>query len=183
MNIKWIVWIGGILLAVITMPAMAWQCLHGFVELGDSLSTVRHKCGVPDFVYPGTQHGGARSANQRWYYNPGAGGFVRVLLFRAGKLSAIDTGGYGFTTFSRRCTPADLRQGMNVYELVARCGKPQNKHLGASGTVGAKHKPVVNKLRTEIWTYDFGPQYLIQKITLVDARVESLTTASRDPCH
>lgn len=141
---------------------------------------VQHKCGTPDFIYPDSRRAGARAGEVRWYYNPGSGGLLRVLLFRAGKLSDIDTAGYGFTRFSGRCTPANLRYGMSVYELVARCGKPKNKRLDASGTAGGKHAHGVRKLRSEIWTYDFGTQYLIQKVALVDARVESVTTASRD---
>lgn len=183
MNINRIVWVGGVLLAVYTLPAMAWQCRHGFAELGDTAAVVLRKCGKPDFVYPDTKRAGARTGEVRWYYNPGSGGLLRVLFFRAGKLSSIDTAGYGFSPAARRCTPADLRQGMSVYELAARCGPPKNKRVLASGAAGSAHKRSVRGPRTEIWTYDFGSQYLVQKVTLVDAQVDSVTTASRGGRH
>jgi hypothetical protein len=179
MNIKWIAWMAGVFLAVIALPAMAWRCPHGFAEPGDAASMVRQKCGTPDFIYPNGKRKGTSADDERWYYNPGSAGLLRVLRFNRGKLSNIDTAGYGFRHAVGRCTPADLRYGMSVYELTARCGKPKNKRLVASGTVGGKHRRGVRQPRTEIWTYDFGAQYLLQKVTLVDAQLDSVATASR----
>lgn len=183
MNIKRIVWVGSVLLAIYASPAVAWQCRHGIVEPGDTAPVVLRTCGQPDFVYPDTKRAGARAGDVRWYYNPGSGGLLRVLLFRAGKLSAIDTGGYGFKTAARRCTPADLRPGMSVYELVTRCGQPKNKRLLVAHAAGGTRNRGVHAPRTEIWSYDFGAQYLVQKVTLVDAQIENVTTASRGGRH
>lgn len=183
MNIKWIVWMGGMLLMLFALPAMAWQCRNGFAELGDAAAAVRKKCGAPDFIYPQSKHGNARAGEERWYYNPGSGGLLRVLRFQSGKLSVIDTAGYGFRPATKRCTPADLRPGMSVYELAARCGPPKNKRVLASGAAGSAHRRGVRGPRTEIWTYDFGSQYLVQKVTLVDAQVDSVATASRGGRH
>ncbi|MGH8293137.1 MAG: DUF2845 domain-containing protein [Gammaproteobacteria bacterium] len=183
MNIKRIVWVGGVLLAIYTSPAVAWQCRHGLPEPGDTASEVLRKCGQPDFIYPDARRAGARARADRWYYNPGPSGLLRVLRFEGGKLSAIDTGGYGFSHAARRCTPADLRQGMSVYELAARCGPPKNKRVIASGAAGSAHRRGVRAPRTEIWTYDFGSQYLVQKVTLVDAQVDRVTTVSRGGRH
>ena len=179
MNIKWIAWIAAVLLPMIAPPAMAWRCQHGFAELGDTTSMVRQKCGAPDFIYPNSKRGGPRAADERWYYNPGPAELLRVLRFNRGKLSNIGTAGYGFRNAAARCTPADLRYGMSVYELAARCGKPQNKQVAASGTASGKHRRGVRQPRTEIWIYDFGAQYLLQKVTLVDAQLSSVATASR----
>lgn len=178
MNIKWIVWVVGMLLMLLALPAMAWQCRNGFAEPGDAAATVRKKCGAPDFIYPQSKHGNVRASEERWYYNPGSGGLLRVLRFQGGKLSVIDTAGYGFSDAARRCTPADLRYGMSVYELVARCGQPKIKRVAASGA-GGKHKHGAQSVRSEVWTYDFGSQYLLQAVTLVDAQVDRVASASR----
>src|SRR5574337_522823 len=138
MNIKWIVWVVGMLLMLLALPAMAWQCRNGFAEPGDAATTVRKKCGAPDFIYPQSKHGNVRASEERWYYNPGSGGLLRVLRFQGGKLSVIDTAGYGFSLATKHCTPVDLRYGMSVYELVARCGQPKIKRVAASGA-GGKH--------------------------------------------
>ena len=183
MNIKWIAWMAGVLLAMTSLPAMAWRCQQGFAELGDTASKVRQKCGAPDFIYPGSKRGNARAGDERWYYNPGPAGLLRVLRFNRGKLSSIDTASYGFRNAVGRCTPADLRYGMSVYELIARCGQPKNKRVLVSGAVAGKHQPRVRRPRTEIWTYDFGTQYLLQKVTLVDAQLDSVATAGRRQPH
>lgn len=182
MNIKWIVWMGGMLLMCFAVPAMAWQCRNGFAEPGDAADTVRKKCGVPDYIYPQSKHGNARAGEERWYYNPGSGGLLRVLRFQGGRLSVIDTAGYGFSHAARRCTPADLRYGMSVYELVARCGQPKTKRVAASGA-GGKHQHGAHAVRSETWTYDFGSQYLLQTVTLVDAQIDRVASASRAAPH
>ena len=179
MNIKWMLWIAVGMLLLTVSPAMAWNCPSGFAKSGDTRATVRQKCGVPDFIYPDKSRGNSQAADERWYYNPGPGQLVRVLRFQRGVLANIATAGYGFKPLTRRCTPADIRYGMSVYELVARCGKPKSKRVAATGGNGGKHARSVHVLRTEIWTYDFGPQYLLHKVTLVDAQVNSAETASR----
>ena len=179
MNIKWMLWIGVGMLLLTVSPAMAWGCPPGFVKSGDTRATVRQKCGVPDFIYPDKSRGNSQAVDERWYYNPGPGQLVRVLRFQHGVLANIATAGYGFKPLTRRCMPADIRYGMSVYELVARCGKPKNKRVAATGGNGGKHTRSVHVLRSEIWTYDFGAQYLLHKVTLVDAQVDSVETAGR----
>lgn len=179
MYIRWMLWIGVGMLLFTVSPAGAWNCPHGFANSGDTPATVRQKCGVPDFIYPDKSRGNSQAADQRWYYNPGPGQLVRVLHFQRGVLANIATAGYGFKPLTRRCTPADIRYGMSVYELVARCGKPKTKHVVAAGGHSGKRARGTLALRTEIWTYDFGAQYLLHNVTLVDAQVDNVETVSR----
>jgi hypothetical protein len=167
------------MLLLVASPAMAWSCRHGFAQSGDTRAEVRQKCGAPDFIYPDKSRGGSQAADERWYYNPGSGQLLRVLRFQRGVLADITTAGYGFKPATRRCTPADIRYGMSVYELAARCGKPKNKRMVAASGHGGKHARGIHAARTEIWTYDFGAQYLLHKVTLVDAQVNSVETTSR----
>ena len=179
MNIKWMLWIGAGVLLLTATPAMAWSCQHGFAQSGDTRAAVRQKCGMPDFIYPDKSRGNSSAAEERWYYNPGSGQLVRMLRFQRGTLADITTAGYGFRPSTQRCTPADIRYDMSVYELVMRCGKPKTKHVIAAGGHAGKHARGAPAPHTEIWTYDLGAQYLLHKVTLVDAQVSSVETASR----
>ncbi|MGH8306700.1 MAG: DUF2845 domain-containing protein [Gammaproteobacteria bacterium] len=185
MNIKWIIGSGIILLMLAASPAFAWRCSHGLVDIGDSAASVRQRCGQPDFIYPDTNtssRGRSGSPDARWYYNSGPSQLLRVLLIHKSVVQAIDTLGYGFNPVLRRCTPQDIRIGMSVYELASRCGKPRSKHVTHSGT-GKRGYSGGAAVRTEMWTYDFGSQYLLQKVTLAAGQIQSVETASRHAKH
>lgn len=173
MDIKRIAHLVGILLLVTAAPAFAWRCEHGFVDTGDSTQTVLRKCGAPAFVYGSTGKSAHARSPALWYYDFGPTQLVRVLKFQGGVLASIDTAGYGLHASTQACTPADVRTGMQVYELVTRCGKPRvRRSLGTRAPKGAS-------AHVETWTYDFGAQYLLQKVTIADGQVRSVETASR----
>ncbi|MGA9852423.1 MAG: DUF2845 domain-containing protein [Gammaproteobacteria bacterium] len=183
MNIKWIIWPGAILLMLGASPALAWRCEHGLVDTGESAAAVRKKCGKPDLIYSDTgmyRRSAHKSTDERWYYNFGPGQLLRVLRFHGGVLQEIDTSGYGFKPSPGRCTPQDIRLGMSVYELLTRCGKPKSKRQRSSRSGGDKRGHAAGAItRTEIWTYDFGSQYLLQEVILSGGKVQSLETANR----
>lgn len=182
MQIKWIIWSTAILLMLAVAPAFAWRCDHGFVNTGDTASLVRRKCGQPDFVYTDTgiyRRGHFISIDEHWYYNYGSSRLLQELRFHNGVLQAVDTSGYSFRPVSRRCTPQDIRVGMSAYELAMRCGKPKSKRNRSARISGAKRTTEKAVIRREEWTYDFGSQYLLQKVTISDGRVQSQETASR----
>ncbi|MGH8379052.1 MAG: DUF2845 domain-containing protein [Gammaproteobacteria bacterium] len=185
MNIKWIIGSGAILLMLAAPPAFAWRCSHGLVDTGDSVTSVRQRCGKPDFIYSDTSastRGRSGSRDERWYYNSGPSQLLRVLLIHKGVVQAIDTLGYGFNPALHRCTPQDIRIGMSVYELASRCGKPKNKHATHPGAGKRGHSGSAG-MRTEVWTYDFGSQYLLQKVILTGGQVQGVETASRHAKH
>ncbi|HVC38187.1 MAG TPA: DUF2845 domain-containing protein [Gammaproteobacteria bacterium] len=182
MNIKWIICPGSILLMLIMSPAFAWRCDHGLVNTGDSTSEVRKKCGQPDYVYSDTgvyRRGRFTSIDEHWYYNYGPSRFLQALRFHKGVLQAVDTLGYGFRPVSHRCTPQDIRVGMSAYELAIRCGKPKSKRNRLTRIGGGKHSGGEVVSHKEEWTYDFGSQYLLQKVTISSGHVQGLETASR----
>lgn len=173
MNIKWMLGLAGILLLPAAAPAFAWRCEHGFVDVGDSAQAVLKKCGRPDFIF-GTSGKSTRSrALSLWYYDSGPAQLVRVLQFRGAVLENVDTAGYGMGATPQGCTPADLRPGMSVYALAKRCGTPRNRRASRKRTGGAVDG------HTEIWTYDFGAQYLLHKVTITGGQVQSVETAGR----
>lgn len=173
MNIKWMTYLAGVFLFLAAAPVFAWRCNQGFVDVGDTAQTVTRKCGRPDFVYGSAGKAAGKHSVVLWYYDSGPSQLVRVLRLRAGVLESIDTAGYGLRETDRACTPADIRSGMQVYELAKRCGKPRRKRvLGqrSAGNIGS---------RTEVWTYDLGAQYLLQRVTIVDGQVQVVEAAGR----
>lgn len=169
MNIKWITWIAAVLLLLATAPVFAWRCEGGFVDVGDAAQTVLRKCGRPDFVYGKTGKRSNKRSEAYWYYDAGPSQLVRVLRFHGGVLKRIDTSGYGFSFTAQACTPADIRSGMSVYELARHCGPPARKRFLRKHAAG----------HAEIWTYDFGPRYLLQNVTIAGGQVLGVETASR----
>lgn len=177
MNIKWMAYFAGVSLFLAALPAFAWRCDQGFVDVGDTAQTITRKCGRPDFVYGSTGKAAGKRSVVLWYYDSGPLQLVRVLRLRAGVLESVDTAGYGLRETGRACTPADIRSGMQVYELAKRCGKPLRKR--ALGKRSGRNTGG----RGEVWTYDLGAQYLLQQATIVDGEVQSVETASRVPRH
>lgn len=175
MNIKWMTYLAGVFLFLAAAPALAWRCNQGFVDPGDSAQTVVKRCGRPDFVYGSAAKAEGKRSVVLWYYDSGPLQLVRVLRLRAGVLESIDTAGYGLRATGRACTPADIRSGMQVYELAKRCGKPQRKRVLSKRSAGNTGS------RAEVWTYDLGARYLLQRATIVDGQVQSVETAGRTP--
>lgn len=171
-----------LLAAVCTAPAArAWSCEHGTAASGDTRAAVKRKCGQPDFVYSPVgyyRRGHYLPVDEDWYYNAGPLQLLRVLHFHRGRLQAIDTPGYGFDAGERRrCTPAELRAGLSVYQLLARCGKPRRRRDRSARLRGRGAAEVL--IRREQWIYDFGAGYLPQALAISNGVVESVQATSR----
>lgn len=174
-----------LLLLILAAPAArAWECAHGTPSTGDSAKLVKHKCGKPDFTYATLgyyRRGRFTAVDEVWYYNAGPRQLLRALHFHKRKLEAIETPGYGFdTAAAQRCTPQDLRTGLTVYQLLARCGKPTRQRDRSTSLHGKRASTEV-MLRREEWVYELGPQYLPQQVTLNGDRVEAVEPLSRRP--
>lgn len=184
MNIKWIVWSIPFLLLVAS-PVHAWRCSDGLVNIGDSTGQVRKKCGPPDYIFVATgmqRRGKFAAVDEYWYYNSGSQLLMRELQFHRGKLQTELTPAYGFTPDPRECTPQDIRTGMTAYELAINCGKPKSKRdryvrIGGRGTGGKLMQ------HTQIWTYDFGSQYLLHKVTILNGHVQEQEVLGRSKYH
>jgi len=186
MNIKRIIWAANLALMLGVSPAFAWRCEHGFVNTGDTDKVVRKKCGQADFTYIDIgvyRSGRLVPVDEHWYYNYGPNRLLQLLRFHHGILQAVDTLGYGFRLGAHRCTPQDIRIGMSAYELLNGCGRPKSRRKRFTRIKGAGSSSGKVVIHTEIWTYDFGSQYLLQKITVSDGQVQSRETASRALGH
>ena len=159
MRMQWIIWPSAFLLSLTMSLAFAWRCDHGLVNIGDSASQVRKKCGPPDYGYSDTgiyRRSKFVAIDERWYYNYGPRLLLQELRFHEGKLETVDTPGYGFRPDSKLCTPQDISISMSAYELASRCGKPNSKrdrYIHINGGKGSGGKLVMHR---EEWTYNFG---------------------------
>jgi Protein of unknown function (DUF2845) len=186
MNIKWIFWGANLALVLGASPAFAWRCEHGFADTGDTNNMVRKKCGHPDFIYTDTgvyRAGRFIPIDEYWYYNYGPNRLLRALRFHSGVLQAVDTLGYGFRPGAHRCTPQDIRIGMSAFELLNGCGRPKSRRKRFTRLKGTKRSSGKVVIHTEIWTYDFGSQYLLQKVAVSGGQVQSRETTSRALSH
>jgi hypothetical protein len=132
---------------------------------------------------------------EEWYYDFGPGQLVRILHFRNGRLSTMDSDGYGFARLpDGDCRPQQVVQGLSKYRLLALCGDPvhaemlhvyapprTNRRSGDLVVRGQRGIPlhVVEPVFRERWVYNFGPRYLQRHVTLENGRVVRVENGQR----
>jgi hypothetical protein len=168
------------LLAAPSAPA-ALRCDGQLVAEGDRPYDLLAACGEPDYredipgVYlPGI---GILVAEELWYYNRGPQQLLQVVHIREGRITTIDTPGYGFdVSIEGQCDPKALRVGMSRFELITRCGEPTYRERRLQVLPGDPRQPYGQLVPIEEWTYDLGPGNLIRILTLTDGTVRSIVT-------
>jgi hypothetical protein len=87
-----------------SLPAWALRCGNQVIVIGDTQNKVQRYCGKPTaknkLRKPGLQKSKSKHKKIRqeiWIYNFGAQDFLYALTFTAGKVSDIETNGYGNT--------------------------------------------------------------------------------------
>ncbi len=178
-------------------------CDGGIVSLGDSKLDLLGKCGRPALedareidltrihVDPETgvtAVGQARATIEEWSYNFGPGRFVVHVKLARGKVVALERGGYGYPperleaapAGPPRCDAAALRLGDAKLDLLAKCGEPALRERGVERPPAAAASAPARLAsgEVEVWTYDFGPQQLVQHVTLEDGRVILIESGS-----
>lgn len=181
------------------------RCAGGLVALGDATVDLLGKCGEPTLreghadlysvVYHTASGAPARATAvgiERWTYDFGPQRFVVVVTVTAGKVTAIENGGYGYTkaepvavTMRRaRCEPSALHVGDLKLDVLTRCGEPavserRDDLLRLGANVGAGVAVTrTTAITVEVWTYDFGPQTFVRFVTLEDGVVTRIDTGS-----
>ena len=167
-----------LLLALIAAPAWALRCGNTIIDTGATTYEVLRACGSPDYrdtISDLYLFGiGPVGTEERWYYNPGPNGLIRVLTFRHGDLARIDTDGRGFTTTQPpSCDPSTIQEGMATGELLQRCGPPVLRDTWRdlqafrlpNGDVLPASVPV------ERWVYPFGPGHFVRYVTIIRGEV------------
>ncbi len=183
-RLAWIVPLLAVLLG--STPAFAaLRCGNRLVSEGERAYMLLAVCGEPGYrqrlagVYlPGL---GLLTDEERWYYNFGPHQLIRVVRIRQGRIAAIDTAGYGFRPSVRGdCPPQRLAVGMNLLELLARCGEPAYKDLRLQ--VRPPYPPehgAYDVVPVEEWVYTFGPTGLTRILTIVEGTVRRVETGGR----
>lgn len=176
-----------LLLVAEAASAMSLRCAQGIVSRGDDPERVRKACGEPAHTesWPAAP---PLAAGAVWFYNEGPSRLLRLLRFRADRLVAVQTQGYGFREPDHAsCAPGDARRGWSAYRLLAFCGEPdQRQVLGRmltprradpTGPLLQRGQRAVHRQR---WRYDFGPRHLPREYTLDDGIVTEVRSLSRD---
>ncbi|MBW7469509.1 DUF2845 domain-containing protein [Marinobacter sp. M216] len=169
-----------LILATLTSGAQgALRCGASLVSDGAWPIEVEERCGPPDYVaeYPSaTVPGlGVVQTEMHWYYNPGPQRFIRLLVFRNGRLARVESLGYGFHTDGMgTCGPNTLRHIQNEYELVTRCGQPASKRVEWQLPTPRRRSEtwqVLQPVLIQQWLYDFSSNQFRQVVTLRNGRV------------
>jgi hypothetical protein len=130
---------------------------------------------------------------ERWTYNFGPSQFIRIVTLEAGRVQAIERGGYGYPpealrdggTGRARCEPAAIREGDRKLDLLARCGRPAARDYRRelrpptprAGAVPTAVMQAAVPLDVETFTYDFGPQQTRAIVTLENGTVVRIERA------
>ncbi|QSP94177.1 DUF2845 domain-containing protein [Marinobacter salinisoli] len=171
-----------LLILLMLYPAMATGALRCGTALIDRDAwpyEVEKQCGKPDYIaiYPTASVPGLGivQTEEHWFYNDGPQRFIRKLTFRNGKLTNIESLGYGFHPPSRpHCSPSTLRHITNEYELIARCGEPVSKRVEWRSPITRKRTEtwqVLQPVFVQEWLYDFSSNQFRQVVTIENGRI------------
>lgn len=129
-----------------------------------------------------------------WTYDFGPQRLLQLVTLRDGRISDIDTDGYGFNANSEpRCEPRKLVEGLSKYRLVAQCGEPLTKRTGNAlkplfdrpeiyrrdGDPYAYRNQYVTPVYREEWVYNFGSRVPMRQVILEDGRVTNVESIDR----
>lgn len=166
--------------------ADAMRCDGKVIRTEDRSFDVLRYCGEPSFRDEWDEylayHHVPTAHVEEWYYNFGRSRLLHVLRFRNGRLTAIDTDGYGFDEGGRNCRPVEIVAGMSQFALLSRCGTPNARErrieLRSLPRKGG-HRSYPVSVRVDEWIYNFGPSSFIRIVTLVNGRVDRVDTGDR----
>jgi hypothetical protein len=153
-------------------------------------SEVRRVCGEPDYIDRWGSSGadlvgGPYAGVEEWYYNFGPSQLLRILHLQQGRVTDIQTDGYGFGTGgSQSCSPYDMVEGVSKYRLVANCGEPESKRAEyylrpLGGPRDTRLRRGLTSVFVEHWLYNFGPNNLMRRVTLENGRVAEVQSEGR----
>jgi hypothetical protein len=184
---------------------LALRCGNDIVEIGDRRIEVASRCGEPAWkedrteatavkVFRDREHGDliderrSYSTVEEWVYNFGPTRFLYFLRFENGKLTDVQTGGYGYLAQKPaepdvRCWSESMARGQRKIELLRDCGEPASVDVYEEERVRTvadrKRKRFIERRVTvvvEDWVYNFGPHRLLSVFTFENGRVVGVST-------
>jgi hypothetical protein len=170
------------------------RCGNRLVSVGDTKPEVLIKCGEPawkddwsDALISGVDSAVEQRISvvrERWVYNFGPNAFLEFLSFDNGRLTAISSGGYGYSEgrgAGRSCDQEKLQTGLSQYEVLQRCGEPffrDSRREQRLTTVEHGTSRLLD-LRVDEWTYNFGPNQFLRILTFENGRLVNVHTGDR----
>jgi hypothetical protein len=169
------------------------QCDRGIVSVGDTKVDLLAKCGDPTLrdvrlekvIVPGADGAPPTAAAVRviesWTYDLGPNRLVRLVTIADGRVAAIEQRGYGYGLAVADAAPpvpqgdCVIRVGDIALDLLARCGAPTARDARVeSRAAGGADVAAIVSVAVEVWVFDFGPNRLVQIITLQNGKVVSV---------
>lgn len=177
--------------------ASALRCGRELVGSGDTLQRVRRACGEPIDVSVRIEQ---IAVNQRvgnfiitntntvvietWTINFGPRRLMQRIVFHDGCVYGISSLGYGYPHDTVRVPGRHVRVGDDRSRVLAHWGEPserisevivQRSFAGGQAVVVSQ----TSQVQVDTWTFDFGPQRLMRRVTFADGRVQSIEVLGR----
>jgi hypothetical protein len=132
-----------------------------------------------------------------WTYDFGPQQLVRLVTLLNGRVSKIETDGYGFPArpddVSRHCEPRQVIEGLSKYRLLMLCGEPMTRRAESAlkslyarpeiyrreGDPYAYRNQYVTPVYREEWIYNFGGRSPMRRVVLEDGRVTDVESIDR----
>jgi len=162
-----------------------FDCSGRIIEVGISRADVLAACGKPswrdqrtDSWIDGIQPDGTILVSvytEEWIFDFGSDRLLHFLYFRDDKVAAIFTGGYGGR--STDCADgANLAVGDSKYEVFRKCGAPTSVGTTAGDDKVFSDPDAAYRrlLDSDFWTYDFGPDRFVRRLTFSNGRLKSI---------
>jgi hypothetical protein len=163
-----------------------FYCGERIIAAGESRAEVLEKCGEPAWleVREDTLTEGFRAnrtpvnlvTTEEWIYNFGSAQLLYFLRFQGDRLAVIETGGYGYDdpAFGQNCADGkNVSLGDSRFEVLVKCGTPQEVGRICSQDVGQGQSPVID---ANEWTYIFGPGRFTYTLIFKRGRVTDIRT-------
>jgi hypothetical protein len=165
---------------------LKFYCGDKIVAPGDSSANVLAKCGEPAWremwedaiteAYLLDRTPVNFVTTEEWVYNFGSRQFLHFLRFQGDLLAVVETGGYGYDDrdFGRNCgNGRNISQGDRKLEVLVKCGEPMES-AGGTGrdAIGKGGTPV----KSDEWSYDFGPDSFIYIVKFRQGKVYDVRT-------
>jgi hypothetical protein len=184
---------GTLVLLLAAAPAPAadlMRCGSRLVGAEAPAEEVRRVCGEPDYVDRWSSAGGELAGpplagTEEWYYNFGPSQLLRILRFQNGRVTDVQSEGYGFGIGgSHSCSPYDVDEGMSKYRLLENCGEPESRRAEyllrpLGGARDSRLRRGLAHVYTEEWVYNFGASHLKRAVTLENGRVTDVRSEGR----
>ncbi len=190
----------GILALVISQAALAAGSLRCGSRLVDEEALAAEliaACGQPSFkdaMLVQAPNGSYVSDLEIWTYDFGPQKLLRLVTLRDGRISNIDSDGYGFPpNITPRCEPSRVVEGLSKYRLVAQCGEPLTKRsesvlkplyarpeiYRSDERAYAYRNQYVTPVYREEWVYNFGSRIPMRRVIFEDGRVTNVENIDR----